>query len=122
MKALEKKRFLAERRARRTRRNVFGTPERPRLSVNRTLKHMHLQVIDDVAGRTLVAASTVEKVLREKLPNGGNRKAALAIGDLIAKRALEKGIKQVVFDRGGNPYHGRVKDVAEAARKAGLKF
>ena len=117
-----KVRFKRARRALRVRKHVNGTPERPRLSVHRTLANMHLQVIDDTKGVTLAAASTVEKAIREKFPYGGNRKAALAVGDLLAKRALEKGIKKVVFDRGGFQYHGRVKEVAEAARKAGLQF
>lgn len=118
----QKLEFRAVRRAKRVRKKVSGTPARPRLSVNRTLAHMHLQVIDDTAGRTLVAASTTEKAVREKLPYGGNRKAAAAVGTLIAERAKAKGITKVVFDRGGFQYHGRVKEVAEAARKGGLQF
>lgn len=118
----QKVKFQAERRARRVRKTVNGTPERPRLSVHRTLSHLYAQVIDDLASTTLVAASTNEKEFRAKLKYGGNVKAALAIGQLIAERAKAKGISKVVFDRGGFQYHGRVKAVADAARKAGLQF
>lgn len=114
--------FRKVRRARRVRKHVSGTPERPRLSVNRTLNHIHLQLIDDTVGRTLCAASTTEKAIREKHKSGGNVKAATAVGELIAQRAKEKGLVKVAFDRGGCAYHGRVKAVAEAARKAGLQF
>ena len=105
---------------RRIRKKVAGTAERPRLSVYRSVKHISVQVIDDQAGRTLCAASTVEGDLRGKA--GGNVDAARTVGKLIAERAREKGIEQVVFDRGGYIYHGRVKGLAEAAREAGLKF
>ncbi|MER3402187.1 MAG: 50S ribosomal protein L18 [Armatimonadota bacterium] len=109
-------------RHRRIRRRLMGTAERPRLCVYKSLKHMHAQIIDDTVGRTLVAASTTEPVLREKLQSTGNIAAAEAVGELIAQRALEKGIQQVVFDRGGFLYHGRIAALADAARKAGLKF
>ncbi|MBI4752664.1 MAG: 50S ribosomal protein L18 [Acidobacteria bacterium] len=105
---------------RRIRKKVFGTPERPRLCVFRSLKHITVQIIDDSKGETLCSASTVEKTLREQ--SGGNIQAAQAIGKLIATRAKEKGIDAVVFDRGGYIYHGRVRHLAEAAREAGLKF
>ena len=118
----QKVKFQAERRARRVRKKVNGTPERPRLSVHRTLAHLYAQVIDDLAGKTLVSASTTEKEFRAANPYGGNRKAAGAIGQLIAERAKAKGVLKVVFDRGGFQYHGRVKAVADAARKAGLQF
>lgn len=118
----QKVRFKADRRARRVRKKVNGTPERPRLSVHRTLAHLYAQVIDDTAGRTLAAASTTEKEFRAKVKYGGNVKAASAIGQLVAERARAKGVTKVVFDRGGFQYHGRVKAVAEAARKAGLQF
>lgn len=95
---------------------------RARLSVSRTSKHIYAQVIDDVQGKTLTAASSLSPELSEKLKSGGNKAAAEAVGALIAKKALEKGIKQVVFDRGGNVYHGRIQSLAEAARKAGLDF
>jgi large subunit ribosomal protein L18 len=118
----QKVKFKAERRARRVRKKVNGTPERPRLSVHRTLAHLYVQVIDDLAGKTLVSACTTEKEFIGKNGYGGNRKAAGAIGQLIAERAKAKGVTKVVFDRGGFQYHGRVKAVADAARKAGLQF
>ena len=105
---------------RRIRRKVSGTAERPRLSVYRSLNHISAQLIDDVNGRTIASASTVEKDLRGS--SGGNVDAARQIGKLVAERAKEQGIEQVVFDRGGYIYHGRVKGLAEAAREAGLKF
>lgn len=104
----------------RIRKKVVGTAERPRLSVYRSLKHISAQLIDDAKGQTLASASTVEKDLRGGA--GGNVSAAREVGKLIAQRAQEKGIQQVVFDRGGYIYHGRVKGLAEAAREAGLKF
>jgi large subunit ribosomal protein L18 len=103
----------------RIRRKLAGTPERPRLAVFRSVAHIYAQVIDDTAGRTLVAASSVDKGVRT---NGGNVAAAKAIGQLVAERAKEKGIARVVFDRGGYQYHGRVKALADAARAAGLEF
>lgn len=102
----------------RVRRKISGTPECPRLNVFRSNAHIHVQIIDDVNGNTLVSASSVEL----KLENGGNIEAAKAVGKAVAKRALEKNITNVVFDRGGYIYTGRVKAVAEAAREAGLKF
>jgi large subunit ribosomal protein L18 len=105
---------------RRIRRKVSGTAERPRLSVYRSLNHISAQLIDDVNGRTIAAASTVEKDMRGK--TGGNVEAAREVGKLVAERAKAAGIEQVVFDRGGYIYHGRVKGLAEAAREAGLKF
>ncbi|NUN48636.1 MAG: 50S ribosomal protein L18 [Candidatus Brocadiae bacterium] len=122
MLQLQKKRFKHERRATRVRKGIHGTPERPRLSVHRTLLHTYAQIIDDVSGRTLVSASTTQKEVRGSMKNGGNRKAAVEIGTQIAARAKEKGITKVVFDRGGFAYHGRIKDIADAARKAGLQF
>jgi large subunit ribosomal protein L18 len=104
----------------RIRKKVAGTAERPRLSVYRSLNHIAAQLIDDAKGHTIVAASTVEKGHRGS--GGGNVAAAREIGRVIAERAKEKGIEQVVFDRGGYIYHGRVKGLAEAAREAGLKF
>lgn len=104
----------------RIRERVHGTAERPRLAVFRSLKHIYVQVIDDTAGRTLVAASTGEK--DSKVTAGGNVAGAKAIGQLIAQRAKEKGIQKVVFDRGGYLYHGRIKALADAAREAGLEF
>jgi len=115
---------LREKRHRRVRAKVAGTAERPRLNVFRSLKHIYVQLIDDDAGNTLVAASTVEPSDRKKKTNksGGNIDAAKAVGKTIAERAKEKGITKVVFDRGGWQYHGRVKHLAEAAREGGLEF
>ncbi|MEX2138879.1 MAG: 50S ribosomal protein L18 [Pirellulales bacterium] len=101
---------------------VRGTPERPRLCVFRTLKHMYAQVIDDDAGKTLAAASTVDQDLRSGLKSGGNKAAAQAVGKAIAERAVAAGIKQVCFDRREFKYHGRVASLAQAAREAGLSF
>jgi large subunit ribosomal protein L18 len=110
---------IRERIHQRIRRKVRGTAERPRLAVFRSVAHIYAQVIDDSQGRTLVAASSVEKSGKT---NGGNVAAAKAIGKAVAERAREKGIRQVVFDRGGYLYHGRVKALADAARAAGLEF
>ncbi|MFO7291426.1 MAG: 50S ribosomal protein L18 [Bacillota bacterium] len=106
----------------RVRKKVFGTPERPRLNVFRSSKNIYAQLIDDMAGHTLVSASTLDPELRGEIENGGNVEAARKVGQLIAKRALEKGYKRVVFDRGGYLYHGRVKALAEGAREGGLDF
>jgi large subunit ribosomal protein L18 len=106
----------------RIRKNIKGTPERPRLAVYRSLKHMYAQLIDDVSGTTLVAASTLEAPLKNDLERCGNVEAAKKVGQLLAQKALKKGIRTVVFDRGGNLYHGRVKAVAEGARETGLEF
>jgi large subunit ribosomal protein L18 len=109
----------------RIRRRVTGTKERPRLTVFRSLKHIYAQVIDDTDGRTLVSAATVSKGGRKGAASpvyGGNVAAAKQIGKQIAERAIEAGIQNVVFDRGGHRYHGRVKALAEAAREAGLRF
>ena len=106
----------------RGRRHLAGTPERPRLNVFKSHRHFFLQVIDDASGQTLGSASTQEKELKGSLQARGNLSAAKAVGDLVAKRTLAKGINQVVFDRGGFKYHGAVKALAEAARAAGLKF
>ena len=104
-------------------RNRFsGTAERPRLAVFRSNNHVYAQVIDDVAGKTLVSASTLEKDIKAELKNTDDIEAATKIGDVVAKRALDKGIKAVVFDRGGYIYHGKVKALADAAREAGLEF
>ncbi len=104
-------------------RNRFsGTAERPRLAVFRSNDHMYAQIIDDVAGKTLVAASTVEKAAKAELAQTDTVEAAAYVGTLIAKRAQEAGIKQVVFDRGGYIYHGKVQALADAAREAGLEF
>ena len=107
------------RRHTRVRGKITGTVQRPRLNVYRSLNHIYAQIIDDVKGVTLVAASSVEKDFGM---NGGNKEAAKKVGELIAKRAADKGITEVVFDRGGYIYHGRVKELAEGAREGGLKF
>lgn len=104
----------------RVRKKVSGTAERPRLCVFRSERNIYAQIIDDVAQKTLVAASTLEKDFAVSI--GSNKEAAKAVGELIAKRAIEKGIKTVVFDRGGYIYHGRVQQLAEGAREAGLEF
>jgi len=109
----------------RQRKRISGTPGRPRLTVFRSLAHISVQVIDDLSGKTLVSASSVEPTLNGAFPkgaSGGNLKCAEAIGKTIAERSIEKGIKQVVFDRSGFLYHGRIRAVADAARKAGLEF
>jgi large subunit ribosomal protein L18 len=106
----------------RIRRRVVGSPERPRLVVFRSLNHVYAQVVDDKTGTTLASASTTEGGVREGLKHGGNKVAGRAIGTLIAARAQEKGLTAVVFDRAGFRYHGVVKELADAARKAGLKF
>jgi large subunit ribosomal protein L18 len=112
----------AKRRKHHVRKKVVGTPDRPRLSVFRSNKHIYAQIIDDAAGMTLVSASTKSKGLRDKLACGGNKKAADMVGEAIAKQALGVGIKCVCFDRSSYRYHGRVKSLAEAARKGGLAF
>ena len=106
----------------RVRKDVFGTPERPRLCVYRSLKNISAQIIDEVNGKTLVAASSLEKELKAELAYGGNKDAAKAVGAAVAKKALAAGIECVCFDRGGYLYHGRVKELADGAREAGLKF
>jgi len=113
---------LQERRASRNRFNIKKNSSRLRLSVYRSERNISVQIIDDKAGKTLVAASTLEEDLRKKLKTGANKAAAKTIGQLIAERAIKAGIKEVVFDRGGYIYHGRVKELAEAAREAGLSF
>lgn len=113
---------LIQRRHRRIRNKVAGTPERPRLAVFRSNQHIYVQVIDDTAQHTLVAASTLEPELRSQLSSGSTRDSSTAVGKLVAERAIAQGIEQVVFDRGGNLYHGRIKALAEAAREAGLQF
>jgi large subunit ribosomal protein L18 len=106
----------------RIRKKIHGTPERPRLAVFRSQAHIYAQVIDDDAGTTLCAASSLDKDLREKAKRGANVAAAKDVGQLIASRAKEKGVALVVFDRGGFQYHGRIKALADAAREGGLKF
>lgn len=107
---------------RRIRNNIIGTSERPRLVVFRSDKHMYAQVIDDLTGHTLAAASTVEKDIKSGLEKTNNVAAAALVGETVAKRAVEKGVKEVIFDRGGYIYQGKVKALADSAREAGLKF
>ena len=116
----KQKQALRLRRHRRVRKHVTGTTERPRLAVFRSNKHISAQVIDDVGGRTVAAASSVEKDLRGTV--GGNRDAAKKVGQLLGERAKAAGVSKVVFDRGGFLYHGRVASLADAAREAGLEF
>src|SRR5579871_27428 len=116
MQVNEKER-LRQKRHRRVRAKVSGTAERPRLNVSRSLQHIYAQLIDDTTGRTLVAASTLDKNLRGQGRTGGNVEAAKAVGKLIAERGQEKGVTAVVFDRGGYKYHGRVRALADGARE-----
>ena len=106
----------------RLRKKIRGTPERPRLAVYRSLSHIYAQVIDDAAGRTLVAASDLEGTVRGEKNGKSKTDVAKLVGELVGQRALEQGIKQVVFDRGGYRYHGRIKALAGGAREAGLTF
>ena len=106
----------------RLRNRISGTAEKPRLAVFRSNNHMYAQIIDDTVGNTLVAASTLEKDIKEALEKTNNKDAAAKVGEAIAKKALEKGITTVVFDRGGYLYHGKVQALADAAREAGLTF
>jgi large subunit ribosomal protein L18 len=106
----------------RVRQKVTGTVSRPRLCVFRSLNHIRAQLVDDSVGRTLVSMSTLDSQVRDKIDGRGKSEKAETVGTLLAEKALEKGIKKVVFDRGGYKYHGRIKALAEAARKAGLEF
>ena len=116
------KRSARLRRHKRVRKKLFGTPERPRLCVFKSIKHIYAQIIDDENGLTLVTASTLSSDLRAKISGGNNAEAAKAVGEVIGRKAVEKNITNVVFDRGGYLYHGKVKALAEAAREAGLSF
>lgn len=113
---------LRAKRHRRVRKKISGTAERPRLNLFRSINNIYAQIIDDNRGITLVAASTLSPELKEKHHFSCNKESAAAVGDLIAKKAVEAGIKQVVFDRAGYVYHGRVKSLADAARAGGLEF
>jgi len=115
-------RIARQRRHARIRAQVEGTTSRPRLCVFRSLNHIYAQIIDDLQGHTLAFASTLDPEIKDKLDGKAKSAKAELVGSLVAKRALTKGINQVVFDRGGYKYHGRVKALAEAARQAGLKF
>ena len=123
MKPIRKKRQRHVRRKAHVRKTVSGTPERPRLTVFRSHANIYAQIIDDTIGRTLVAASTKEKVLAEQLGGTcGNIAAAKAVGTTLAEKAAEAGIKKIVFDRNGYAYHGRIRELAQAARDGGLEF
>ena len=106
----------------RVRKNLYGTPERPRLCVYRSNKNISAQIIDDVNGTTLVSASSLDKELKAEIGYGGNKEAAKKVGEAVAKRAVAKGIEEVCFDIGGFLYHGRVAELAAGAREGGLKF
>lgn len=110
------------RRHKRTRKKVSGSPDRLRLSVFRSLNHIYAQIIDDSRGHTIVTASSLDKEFKNEKSHKGNIKTAKMVGALIAKRALEKGLKKIVFDRSGYLYHGSIKALAEASREAGLEF
>ena len=109
-------------RHKRVRRKVFGTPQRPRLCVFRSSNNIYAQIIDDTNRVTLVAASSLDEAVKGAVNHTGNKEAAKVVGEMVAKKAVEKGITEVVFDRGGYIYHGRIKELAEGAREAGLKF
>jgi len=122
MNQSEKMRKSRVRRHVRVRKRLSGTAERPRLVVHRSAKNISAQIIDDVAGKTLVSAASFDKKLRPSLKNGGNVEAAKAVGAQVAKLAKDMSITRVVFDRGGYPYHGRIRSLAESARENGLQF
>jgi len=122
-KKVVEKRFRRERAHQRLRQRLAGTPERPRLAVCKSAKYLYAQIIDDESGRTLAAATSLEPALKERIDGSASTKlAAKVVGETVAERALEKGISRVVFDRGGYLYHGKVREIAEAARAKGLQF
>jgi len=121
MDRIELKKQRRRRRKLRVRKTAYGTPERPRLTVFRSIKHIYAQLIDDTAGRTLVSVSTLNKEVTGSAPSGGNVTAANVVGKVLAQRALDHGIKTAVFDRNGYRFHGRLKALAQGAREAGLK-
>ena len=122
MVSKKSKAALREKKHMRLRNRLSGTAERPRLAVFRSNNHMYAQIIDDTVGNTLVAASTLEKEIKAELKKTNDVDAAAYVGKIVAKRAMDKGITEVVFDRGGFLYHGKIKALAEAAREAGLEF
>jgi len=122
MDKLKAKQAGLERRQRRVRGKITGTADRPRLRVTRTNDHIYAQIIDDVAGTTLASASSVDPEVKKDLKNGANIEAARAVGEAIGARAKAAGVTEVIFDRGGRIYHGRVKALADGARSAGLEF
>ena len=121
LKANDKNKNRVERH-KRVRKKISGTPEKPRLNVYKSNTNIYAQIIDDTEGKTLVQASSIDKELKETLKSGGNMETAKAVGSLIGKRAKEKGIEKVVFDRSGYLYHGKIKELGDAAREAGLEF
>ena len=122
MGKVNKARLARKRRHARVRKTLAGTPQRPRLNVYRSLNHIYAQLIDDSQGHTLLAVSTLDPALRQALSGKSKKEQAVAVGKTLAERATEAGITQVVFDRGGYKYHGRVQELAEASREAGLQF
>ena len=114
--------YSRKRRHQRVRKKISGTPAKPRLNVFRSHKNIYAQLINDQSGETIVAASSLDPELRSAAPYGGNKEAARKVGELLGRRAVERGIKEIVFDRGGYLYHGRVKELAEGARAGGLNF
>jgi large subunit ribosomal protein L18 len=122
MDKAKQKRMARQRRHARVRKRVSGTPERPRLCVFRSLKHVYAQVIDDTQARTLVSASTLDAEVRDDLNGKDKAGQAAVVGKVLAERALAAGVESVVFDRGGYKYHGRIESLAKAARKGGLRF
>jgi len=116
------KETLRQKRHKRLRKRVIGTADKPRLNVFRSLDHIYAQVVDDSTGHTIISASSVDKEINGQIKSGGNVEAAKLVGGLVGKRAVEKGIKKIVFDRGGYQYNGRVAALADGAREAGLKF
>lgn len=118
----EPRNFNRKRRHRRIRCKINGTPERPRLNVYRSLQHIYAQIIDDQSMNTLVSASSMDPEIKKELSSGGNVEAARKVGEIIGRRAKAANISQVIFDRGGYLYHGRVKELAEAVRKEGIEF
>ena len=113
---------IRQRKHARVRKKIAGTAERPRMCVFRSSKHIYAQIINDIEGNTIVSASSLDAAIADKLKYAGNKDAAKEVGKLIAEKAVEKGIKKIVFDRGGFLYHGRVKELAEGARENGLEF
>jgi len=122
MNKLKAKRAGLKRRQTRVRSKIKGTVERPRLSVSRTNAHIYAQLINDLEGTVIAQASTLDADVKSQIANGSNKEAAKLVGETVAKRGLDKGVTEVVFDRGGRIYHGRVKALADGARDAGLKF
>jgi len=116
------KRTARKKRHLRIRNKIVGTPDRPRMCVSRSARNLYIQIIDDYSGQTIVSASTEEPAVSEQIENGGNKEAAKLTGELVAARALEQGIEEVVFDRSGYKFHGRIKEAADAAREKGLNL